>query len=100
MKKPKVVLPQEDPADKAARQAEQARAETARIQETQGLLAGDTLRRLRRFGRNVAGAAGPAAQLGSLPGGVGGVASGGGSVGDFMSDGGGFSFSDIRVSPA
>lgn len=51
MRTPKVTLPEEDPATKAAREREQARAESARTEETQALLLGDTVRRLRRFGR-------------------------------------------------
>lgn len=102
MRSPKIVAPQEDPADKATRQAEQARAESARIADTQGVLNLDTLRRLRRFGKNVQqsvpiaaaattapGAGGsvlpgsaPTGSLGSAPraggGGFGGVGGGGG----------------------
>jgi len=51
MRRPKVTLPEEDPATKAAREREQRRAENARAEETQALLLGDTVRRLRRFGR-------------------------------------------------
>lgn len=51
MRRPKVVLPEEDPATKAAREREQRRAENARTEETQALLMGDTVRRLRRYGR-------------------------------------------------
>lgn len=50
MRTPKVTLPAEDPAAKTAREREQKRAETARTEETQSLLLGNTVRRLRRFG--------------------------------------------------
>lgn len=42
--------PTETPEEKAAREAEQARAEAAQIDETQGFLRLDTLRRSRRYG--------------------------------------------------
>lgn len=42
--------PTETPEEKAARESEQARAEAAQIDETQGLLRLDTLRRNRRYG--------------------------------------------------
>lgn len=58
MRTPKVTLPEEDPATKAAREREQRRAENARTEETQAWLLGATGRRNRRFG--------------SLPGGGGG----------------------------
>lgn len=51
MRTPKVVTPQEDPAEKAAREAEQARAEQSRTEQTQGILDSETLQRLRRFGK-------------------------------------------------
>jgi len=58
MRTPKVTLPEEDPATKAAREREERRAENARTEETQAWLLGATGRRNRRFG--------------SLPGGGGG----------------------------
>lgn len=42
--------PAETPEEKAAREAEQARAEAAQIDQTQGFLRLDTLRRQRRYG--------------------------------------------------
>lgn len=59
MRTPKVTLPAEDPATKAAREREQRRAENARTEETQALLLGDTVRRLRRFGRMGSGGSVP-----------------------------------------
>ena len=50
MRTPKVTLPEEDPATKAAREREQRRAENARTEETQAWLLGATGRRNRRFG--------------------------------------------------
>lgn len=50
MRTPKVTLPEEDPATKAAREREQRRAESARTEETQAWLLGATGRRNRRFG--------------------------------------------------
>jgi len=50
MRTPKVTLPDEDPATKAAREREQRRAESARTEETQAWLLGATGRRNRRFG--------------------------------------------------
>lgn len=66
MRTPKVNLPAEDPATKAAREREQARAESARTEETQALLLGDTVRRLRRFGR-AGGSGGSVPIYGSQP---------------------------------
>lgn len=66
MRTPKVNLPPEDPATKAAREREQARAESARTEETQALLLGDTVRRLRRFGR-VGGSGGSVPIYGGQP---------------------------------
>jgi len=79
MRTPKVTLPEEDPAAKAAREREQARAENARTEETQALLLGNTVRRLRRFGA-VGGGSGsvplysgrPAAPAGAMSTGTGG----------------------------
>ena len=50
MRTPKVTLPEEDPATKAAREREERRAENARTEETQAWLLGATGRRDRRFG--------------------------------------------------
>ena len=50
MRTPKVTLPEEDPATKAAREREQQRAENTRTEETQAWLLGATGRRNRRFG--------------------------------------------------
>jgi hypothetical protein len=60
MRTPKVTLPEEDPATKAAREREQARAENARTEETQAWLMGATGRRNRRFGALAGGVAPPA----------------------------------------
>ena len=73
----------EDPNIVAAREREQARAEAARTEETQALLLGDTVRRLRRFGRlpgrgNASGGSVPIYGAPSVPGGGGSV--GGGTV--------------------
>jgi hypothetical protein len=89
MRSPKIVPPQEDPADKAARQAEQARAESSRIAETQGILSADTLRRLRRFGKTAQQSVPITAAAASAGG-----ASGSGSV---LSAGSGFSLGDITI---
>lgn len=83
MRAPKVTLPAEDPATKAAREREQRRAENSRTEETQALLMGDTVRRLRRFGRIGSG--------GSVPvyGGSSGGASGSGGAGSIFGGSGG-----------
>lgn len=72
MRTPKVTLPEEDPATKAAREREQLRAESARTEETQAWLMGATGRRNRRFGALAGGSSG-----GSVPV-VGGPSAGGG----------------------
>ena len=72
MRTPKVTLPEEDPATKAAREREQLRAESARTEETQAWLMGATGRRNRRFGALAGGGSG-----GSVPV-VGGPSAGGG----------------------
>lgn len=51
----------EDPAIVEARKREQARAESARTEETQALTLADTLARIRRFGKM------PGASSGSVP---------------------------------
>ncbi|WP_374387090.1 hypothetical protein [Brevundimonas sp.] len=90
MRTPKVTLPKEDPAVTAARQREEARVEAARTEETQALLTGATVRRLRRFGRVSSGSGGsvpiyrPPSTGGSSGGGMptsGGSVSSGGSFG-------------------
>lgn len=91
MRTPKVTLPEEDPATKAAREREQRRAETARTEETQALLLGDTVRRLRRFGKiggsggsvPIYGGASPqvTASAGGIRPGAGGRTGGGGGGG-------------------
>lgn len=80
MRRPKVTLPAEDPATKAAREREQRRAENSRTEETQALLMGDTVRRLRRFGRIGSG--------GNVPV-YGGSSGGGSSPGSIFSGSGG-----------
>ena len=72
MRTPKVTLPEEDPATKAAREREQLRAESARTEETPAWLMGATGRRNRRFGALAGGGSG-----GSVPV-VGGPSAGGG----------------------
>lgn len=57
----------EDPATKAAREAEQARAEASRTFETQQSLSGQTLKRLRRFGKAVGPASVADSASGSVP---------------------------------
>jgi hypothetical protein len=57
----------EDPATKAAREAEQARAEASRTFETQQSLSGQTLKRLRRFGKAVGPASVADGASGSVP---------------------------------
>lgn len=80
MRTPKVTLPEEDPATKAAREREERRAENARTEETQAWLLGATGRRNRRFGSLRSGGGGSvpvAAPAGVMSGGGagGGVAS-------------------------
>jgi hypothetical protein len=58
MRTPKVTLPEEDPATKAAREREERRAENARTEETQAWLLGATGRRNRRFGSLPSGGGG------------------------------------------
>ncbi len=77
MRTPKVTLPEEDPATKAAREREQARAENARTEETQAWLLGATGRRNRRFGALPGSGSGSG---GSVPI-VGGPSAGGGGGG-------------------
>lgn len=84
MRTPKVTLPEEDPATKAAREREERRAENARTEETQAWLLGATGRRNRRFGSLPGGGGGsvpitgPAGSMGGAAGsGVGSVFSGG-----------------------
>lgn len=96
MRRPKVTLPEEDPATKAAREREQRRAENTRTEETQALLLGDTVRRLRRFGRVSGGSVpiyGRPAGSGGISGGSGvSAGSGGGGVdfgGGLFGNGGG-----------
>lgn len=91
MRTPKVTLPEEDPATKAAREREQRRAESARTEETQALLLGDTVRRLRRFG-SVGGSGGSVPIYGSAGAG-GGV---GGKVGGQRAGGGGIGSRGVR----
>lgn len=76
MRTPKVTLPPEDPATKAAREREERRAENARTEETQAWLLGATGRRNRRFG-SLSGGSVPI--YGGRPGGSSG--GGGGSTG-------------------
>lgn len=91
----KVKAPKEDPALKASREREEARAESAFINETQGVLDDETRRRTRRLGRRAA-LTGFAPGGGARPGGsfvpIGGyVSGGGGSTGGGFGDfGGGF----------
>ena len=95
MRTPKVTLPEEDPATKAAREREERRAENARTEETQAWLLGATARRNRRFGSLAGGGGGGSVPIVGGPmtpgvgasGGVGSVFSGGMSGG---SRGGGF----------
>lgn len=72
----------EDPAVVAAREREQKRAETARTEETQALLIGDTVRRLRRFGKMPGKGGGGSVPIyaGSAAATSGGRATGGSSV--------------------
>lgn len=65
-------IPTETPEEKAAREAEQKRAEAAQIDETQGLVRLDTLRRNRRYGllggKNAFGSSGTGAlKPGAVP---------------------------------
>jgi len=87
MRTPKVTLPEEDPAAKAAREREQKRAEGARTEETQALLLGNTVRRLRRFGAVSGGGSVPV--YGGSPAAPAGVMGGGGGGSGFGSSGGG-----------
>lgn len=78
MRTPKVTLPEEDPATKAAREREERRAENARTEETQAWLLGATGRRNRRFGtlRSGGGSVPVTAPTGVMGGGAaGGVGS-------------------------
>jgi hypothetical protein len=72
MRTPKVTLPEEDPATKAAREREERRAESARTEETQAWLLGATGRRNRRFGALAGGsvpvAGGPTSPAAGMPG--------------------------------
>jgi len=83
MRTPKVTIPEEDPATKAAREREQRRAENTRTEETQAWLLGATGRRNRRFGSIAGGGSvpimgGPSSPAGgSASGGAGSVFSGG-----------------------
>jgi len=78
MRTPKVTLPEEDPATKAAREREQARAENARTEETQAWLMGATGRRNRRFGALPgSGSGGSVPVMGGPSAGGGGGGSGG-----------------------
>lgn len=61
----KVKAPKEDPAAKAAREREQARADSAYVDNAQGILDEETRRRVRRLGRR-------ASLAGVSPGGSGG----------------------------
>lgn len=95
MRTPKVTLPEEDPATKAAREREQRRAENARTEETQAWLLGATGRRNRRFGSLRSGGGGSVPIMGgpTSPGaGVsgGGVMSSGATGSGGGSRGGGF----------
>lgn len=58
MKSPKVNVQTETPAEVAAREVEQQRAEATQIQQTQGLNAAATIRRTRRFGKLFGGGGG------------------------------------------
>lgn len=87
MRKPKVVLPPEDPATKAAREREERRAEGLRTEETQSLLLGDTVRRLRRFGRIGSGGSVPIYGGGGRRGGGGGTVRNNGGGGSFAGSG-------------
>jgi hypothetical protein len=80
MRTPKVTLPEEDPATKAAREREQRRAESARTEETQAWLLGATGRRNRRFG-SLKGAGGSVPIYGANPNPGSGRASGGNAGG-------------------
>lgn len=86
MRTPKVTLPAEDPATKAAREREERRAENARTEETQAWLLGATGRRNRRFGSLASGGSIPifGGSRTTLTPGVGG----GGGGGGIMSGGG------------
>ena len=80
MRTPKVTLPEEDPATKAAREREQRRAENTRTEETQAWLLGATGRRNRRFGSLRSGGGGSVpvtAPTGVMGGGEGGSGTGG-----------------------
>lgn len=68
MRTPKVTLPEEDPATKAAREREERRAENARTEETQAWLLGATGRRNRRFGSLGGGGSVPIAGGPTSPG--------------------------------
>ena len=87
--------PKEDPVEAARRAREEARVERQTTAETQGLLAGATRRRLRRFGTTPAASqpAGiPLALLPTFVGGTGGTVGGGlggGGVPGFPGGGGG-----------
>lgn len=58
MKSPKVNVQTETPAEVAAREVEQQRAEATQIQQTQGMNAAATVRRTRRFGKLFGGSQG------------------------------------------
>lgn len=79
MRTPKVTLPEEDPATKAAREREQRRAENTRTEETQAWLLGATGRRNRRFGSLRSGGGGSVPIMGG-PSTGGSAGSGVGSV--------------------
>lgn len=81
MRTPKVTLPEEDPATKAAREREERRAESARTEETQAWLLGATGRRNRRFGSLGGGGSIPIYNAPARGGSRGGGARGGGGGG-------------------
>ena len=89
MRTPKVTLPAEDPATKAAREREERRAESARTEETQAWLLGATGRRNRRFGSLGGGSVPLAAPRGPMLGGGGEGVSGGLAFGSGASSSGG-----------
>lgn len=81
----------EDPKIVAAREREQARAESARTEETQALTLADTLARIRRFGKlpGMAGGGSVPIYAAAPRSGGGGGSSGGGSGGSSSGYGGG-----------
>ncbi len=83
----------EDPAIVEARKREQARAESARTEETQALTLADTLARIRRFGKLPGASGGSVPIYAATSGGRSTVSTGGGgsgpSGGGYVGGGGG-----------